>query len=167
MLRHLRIHLSNLTLGSSGFTLAALLVAIGITSLALGLLGPVMFQALATERGWKEEVIATKELRHAGSWFASDASNASSSNLLDGGPAQNSLTLGWTGSEGTLNSVSYNLVGNTLVRTANGQPLELARHVTQVSFHLSEGALYFQMSVAGRQSIEKSSQLQTYARLLH
>ena len=76
--------LKGLASDASGFTIAEVTVAVGILTLALALVGSSVFQSLSIERFWQDDVVATKELRHAGSWFAGDAMNAETTDLIDG-----------------------------------------------------------------------------------
>ena len=59
-------------------------MAVGILTLAMGLVGRGVFQVLSIQRFWRDDVVATRELRHAGSWFAGDALNAEAIDLADG-----------------------------------------------------------------------------------
>ena len=62
--------------GSDGFTLLEVLVALGILSLALALATGGLFQVFSIQTSYQDKVVATKDLRHAGSWFSGDALNA-------------------------------------------------------------------------------------------
>ena len=53
---------------SQGFTLVEVLVALGILSLAIGLAGSGLFQVFSFQTSFQDKTIATKDLRHAGSW---------------------------------------------------------------------------------------------------
>ncbi|MCI0796343.1 MAG: prepilin-type N-terminal cleavage/methylation domain-containing protein [Chloroflexi bacterium] len=61
---------------SRGFTLVETLIAVSIMTMMLGLVGGGIFQSLSIERFWLDDVVATREVRHAESWFAGDAMNA-------------------------------------------------------------------------------------------
>jgi prepilin-type N-terminal cleavage/methylation domain-containing protein len=67
--------------GSSGFTLVEVSVALAILSLGIGLIGNSVFQVLSIQRFWQDEKFATKETRHAASWFAADALKATATDL--------------------------------------------------------------------------------------
>ena len=93
---------SRLLSRSSGFTLAETLVALSIMGLGMGLVGSGIFQSLVIERVWVDDVMATRDVRHAGSWLAGDAMNAqevcdpaTGEALLPGGGAVDSVTLVW------------------------------------------------------------------------
>ena len=66
-----------------GFTLVELLVSISILTVVTGIFGAGMFQVLSIQRFWTDDVKAVREVRHAGSWFAGDALNAT--DVLDAG----------------------------------------------------------------------------------
>ena len=68
--------ISRLLSTSSGFTLAETLVALAIMGLGIGLVGSGIFQSLVIERAWVDDVIATRDIRHADSWLSKDALNA-------------------------------------------------------------------------------------------
>jgi len=75
--------LRGLLAGSGGTTLMEVLVAVGLISAATGIVGSGLFRVTSIQRFWRDDVIATKDLRHAGSWFAGDAINAE--DALDSG----------------------------------------------------------------------------------
>jgi hypothetical protein len=68
--------LRRLRTGNAGVTLVETLVALGIMGIALGLLGSGIFQSLSIEKFWLDDVVATREARHAGSWLSGDVMNA-------------------------------------------------------------------------------------------
>ena len=61
---------------SHGFTMVESLMAVGIMTMMLGLVGGGIFQSLSIEKFWLDDVVATRQVRHAESWFAGDAMNA-------------------------------------------------------------------------------------------
>ncbi len=70
-MRWLKTKLRGLLAGSSpGFTLAEFLVSVGIMTLAAGLVGEGVFQALGLSQYWIDDVVAIKELPHMTSWFS-------------------------------------------------------------------------------------------------
>ena len=123
LIRLLKRSLTN----SSGFTLVEMLVALSILSAVVGMVGNGFFQVLSIQRFWKDGTVATKDLRHAGSWFAGDALNAT--DVLDAGgvnrltcqpnPPVSQVTLNWTDALGAAQSAKYNHSGTTVVRELN------------------------------------------------
>lgn len=89
---------------SRGFTLIELLVSMSILTVVVGIFGTGMFQVLSIQRFWTDDIVAVREVRHAGSWFAGDALNATE--VLDAGgvtrltctpsPVVQQVTLTWT-----------------------------------------------------------------------
>jgi len=60
-----------------------LLVSISILTVIVSIFGTGMFQVLSIQRFWTDDVSAVREVRHAGSWSAGDALNAT--DVLDSG----------------------------------------------------------------------------------
>ena len=124
--------------GTQGFTLVEVLVALGILSLAIGLAGSGLFQVFSFQTSYQDKVVATKDLRHAGSWFSGDALNAQSAIDENGEPldclsAADSVTLSWTDHGGAMHSSTYQVSGNSLEREYDGRVNTLANHVVSNS----------------------------------
>ena len=162
---------------SSGFTLVEALVALGILSVAVGLIGSGLFQVLSFQKPWQDQVVATKELRHAGSWFAGDALNteevfdAGGSTRLtcDPDPAVEKVTLQWIGKDGvTTHNVTYSLTGQDLIRNYDGNPNIVASPVVlgTLSFSLCGNLLSLKMDVEADRGTTDDIVLQTYTRRL-
>jgi len=152
--------------GSAGFTLVEVLVAVGLITLALGSVGSGIFQALSVERYWRQDVVATKELRHAQSWFAGDAINTATTSLVEDDPPASSVTLGWTDPDGVTHSATYAVYGSSLTRTFDGSQITMASHVTSASFSLSDRVLTFQLTVGAEQGTTDTASLSTYLRMM-
>jgi hypothetical protein len=142
------------------------LAATGVLALAAGLIGGALFQSLPLHRLWREEAVATKELRHAASWFSSDAARAQSTDLTDGAPPATSVTLSWIALDGQPRSVTYSLSGDALVRTQDSSQLEVARRVTSAGFSLSGKVLTLQLQVQAAGGQTEGIQLRSYLRRL-
>jgi hypothetical protein len=67
-------------------------VAVGLLSMAVGMVGPGVFQVLHFEQFWQDRVTATRDLRHVGSRFAGDVLGTRETGLVDG-VAADSVTL--------------------------------------------------------------------------
>ena len=117
---------------SSGFTLVEVSVAVAILSLGVGLIGNTVFQVLSIQRFWEDEKVATKETRHAASWFAGDALKATATDLTPGAAPVNQVTL--TLESGT---VTYSQSGDTLVRQEGSDQNIVASEVVSTGFSLS------------------------------
>jgi hypothetical protein len=68
---------------SRGFNLVEAVIAISILSMGVGLIGTNVFQVLAIQRFWQDDMVANKDAHHAASWFAEDALKATATNLED------------------------------------------------------------------------------------
>ena len=120
---------------SPGFTLAELLVSLSILGISMGLIGSGIFQAFGLERTWSDDIVATREVRHATSWFAGDALNAQQADLVDGEAPVSSATLSWTGQGEISHAVTYSLSPEeTLIRDFDGSKTTVARRVLSAQF---------------------------------
>ena len=166
--------------GSSGFTLIEVVIAVGLVSLATGMIGAGLFRVTSLQRFWTDDVVATKNLRHAGSWFAGDALNAE--DVLDSGgvtrltcdpnPPVREITLSWIDTAGGSHTANYRVVvqngQNHLERSFNGTQLTMSDRVVgnSLSFSLCGGSLTMLLAVeADRDSTEPLS-LRTQVRKL-
>ena len=149
---------------SSGTTLLELVVAIGIIVIMAGMVGTSVFQVLALERTWRNNAVATKHLRHAGSWFSIDAINAESTDLVDGAPAASGTVLTWTDSSGQPKVATYVLSGADLVREMGGESITVARRVVSAEFSLSGSMITFGLEVEASGGGTASTTIQTFLR---
>lgn len=155
------------------------LVSVTILTIVTGIFGAGMFQLLSIQRFWTDDIIATREIRHAGSWFAGDALNAT--DVFDAGgvdrltctpsPSEGQqVTLTWTDVSGTPHNVVYSVSGDELLRDfdSNGIPLTLASGVVPntISFTLCESTLRAKMDVLADRGGTESLDLLTYIRKL-
>ena len=151
---------------TTGFTLVESVVVTGIITVALSMVGGGIFQVLSIQRTWRDDVVATKELRHAGSWFAGDALNATATDLVPDDPPVGSVTLQWTDGAGVPRTVTYSLSGVFLERASGGDVIAVARRVTSVGFSLAGQTLTFDLTVEAETGGTESASLQTYLRML-
>lgn len=163
---------------SGGFTLTELLVSISIMTVVVSIFGTGMFQVLSIQRFWTEDVISVREVRHAGSWFAGDALNATY--VLDAGgldrltcaptPSVQQVTLTWTDDSGIAHNVVYSVSGDVLHREFdnNGTPLTMADGLVpdSVNFTLCGNTLRLNMDVLADRGSTDSLDLITYVRKL-
>jgi prepilin-type N-terminal cleavage/methylation domain-containing protein len=163
---------------SKGFTLIELLVSVGILSVVVAIFGTGMFQVLSIQRFWTDDVNAVREVRHAGSWFAGDALNATDV-FDDGGvtrltcapdPSVEQITLTWTDTAGAAHNVVYSVIGDELQRDldSNGTPLVMATRVVanSISFTLCGNTLRLNIDVLGDRNTTDSLDLINYVRKL-
>ena len=151
---------------SRGFTLVEMLVGVGIMGLAVGFIGAALFQTLGLSQAWSDDVLATKETRHAASWFARDALNAQTVDLADGAPPVSSVTISWTDQNDVAHTAAYAVVGDRLVRTLDGASITVARQVVSVSFSRSAQVITFSLTVTAAGGATETNDLSVYARML-
>ncbi len=136
--------------GSRGFSLAEVLVVVGVITIIMGTIGTALFQSLKTETVVRADGLAINELRKGLSWIAEDIKMAKSTNLVNGGPATSTATLTWTdefADVGTSHSSTYALVSDRLVRTYDGNSHTVARKVVSVAFSLATSTVTAQIEV--------------------
>ncbi|MCH8296510.1 MAG: prepilin-type N-terminal cleavage/methylation domain-containing protein [Chloroflexi bacterium] len=167
-------------MGSSrGFTLIELLVSVSLLIVVVSIFGAGMFQVLSIQRFWTADVKAVREVRHAASWFAGDALNAT--DVLDAGgvtrltcapnPSVQQVKLTWTDTSGDSHNVVYSVSGEELLRDfdSNGSPLTMADRVVanSVSFTLCGNTLRLNLDVLADRNTIDSLDLITYVRKLN
>ena len=153
---------------SSGFSLVEVLVGLGLLSVVLVMFGDSVFQVLSIQRFWRDDAVATKELRHAESWFAGDALNAESVDFASCG-ASPCVTLNWTDNGGAPRQAIYSLSGSNLVRefvhaTTTVSQRPVARKVVSAGFSLSGKVLSFTLEAKASRGRTATSSLQTFLR---
>ena len=166
-------------LGSSrGVTRTELLVSVSIWPVVESRVGTGMFQVLSIQRFWTDDINAVREVRHAGSWFAGDALNAT--DVLDSSgvdrldcspdPSVEQVTLTWSDTSGATHNAVYSVAGDQLLRDfdGNGTPLVLATGViaNSTSFTLCGSTLRLNIDVVGDQETTDNLNLITYLRKL-
>ena len=130
-----------------GSTLAETIVAIGILTLALTMVGLPLSAALSRGEEYRADLAATATLRRASGLLAGDAFNAETISVGDGSPPADSLTVDFFDVSGQPHNVSYALSGTKLVRTTDGVGLVVARGVNTVAFSRSANLLTFELDV--------------------
>ena len=165
----------------SGFTLIEVLFAVTIIGLVVGMIGSGVFQVIDLQGSWQDEVVATKDLRHAGSWYAGDSLNAE--DVLDsngdtlfippGDPlvctsTAPPITLKWSDTSGVAHNAIYRVSGGSLQRSFDGAAITLAPRVVanSVIFKLCGKLLTLDLKVKAELGTEESMSLQTYLRKL-
>lgn len=120
--------------GTQGFTVVEVLVALGILSRAIALAGSGLFQVFSFQTSYQDRAVATKDRRHAGSWFSGDALITQAAVDGNGEPldclsASDSVTLRWTGNDGVCHSSTYQGSGDSFERAHDGRVDTLSDHV--------------------------------------
>ena len=154
--------IKKLLLRSAGFTLVECAVALSILSMGVGLIGTTVFQSLSIQRFWQDDRFATKENRHAASWFASDALRATDTDLTPGAAAVSQVTLTKDGAD-----ITYTQSGDTLLRQEGAYQNVIARDVVSVGFALSANGevLTFTTEVEAANGNTETLSLLNYLRL--
>lgn len=153
------------------------LVAIGLASLAIGMVGPKIFHVPSIPRFLGADLVPAEELRRAGSRFAGDALEAH--NVLDS-PLPNGSTLACNPNAPSpqvtlilsdpagVHSVIYSVAGGDLIRTFDGVETSVARKVDPGStgFSLCENVLSFNLAVQREKGGTESMSLRTHLRYM-
>ncbi len=158
-----------------GFTLVELLVGLGILSVVMSIIGLSIFQALRTESAISSDGRAINQLRNGMSWFGEDGKMVQGTDLVDGGPAVQCVdgvpcsSFTWTDEFNDLDvahSLSYTLVGNTLVRNYDGNAHGVAREVVATSFSRSGKTVTAQLEVDAGAGTTRVLTVEVYMELL-
>ena len=130
-----------------GFTLAESLIAIGIITVALTMVGMPMINVLRHDEDWRASITATTTLQRTTTAVAKDSINAYTVSVDDGGPPVDTITFAWDDLGGTPHTAVYTLDGTNLVRDFDGETLIVGRNVSLVAFSRSANLLTFTIDV--------------------
>ena len=158
-------YLARLPGNSSGFALLEVAVAMTLLTFAIGLVGTSVFQVLSGAEYWQSDVKATKDLRHAGSWFAGDVmSNSKSTDLVDGASAVSSVMF----TTFTDDEITYSIAGNDLIRTFDDgvsvAQTTLSKQVVSVNFSLTGDVVTFSLELPAAHGNTETITLNTHLR---
>ena len=106
------VSLKKVLTGRGGFTLIEVVVGVTLLSSVSVMVMIASFQVVNSQRSWRDDVTATKELRHMGSWFARDSINTMTTTLADGLSDNASTTIHWTDVDGVFHTATYSLSGD-------------------------------------------------------
>ena len=144
-----------------------IMVSIGIISLIMGMFGSGIFQALSIQRTWRDNMVATRELRTGVNWFTSDALNAETVDLTDCGTTP-CVTLAWSDQSLACRHIAvYKMASTTLVRVQdNTTTTTVSDDVVSsgTSFSLSIRELTFNLEVDAAQGNTATTSVKTYLR---
>ena len=184
--------LRNVATSSSGFTLIEMLISVTILTAVVGMFGAGLFQVFGIQRYWTKDLTTTREVRHAGSWLAGDALNATevlkvvdpldpSSDvsmdgdaLCDNPETTDHVKLTWVDSVDAEHYAEYyvNTVGSVEVFFRGSDsaplPLTLTEDVVEntITFTLCENKLRATMNVFAERGTVETLDLLTYIRKL-
>ncbi|MDA2954143.1 MAG: hypothetical protein O2976_05970, partial [Actinomycetota bacterium] len=137
-----------------------------IIVLIMGMVSRGLFQATSVGRFWRDDAIATKDLRQAASRFAADAMNTQTTSLVTGAPAVSSATLNWVDTANVAHQAQYAVVSGHLQRTLDGATISVARNVTDAQFSRQDRILTLTLTVLADQGATDSVTMRTYGRVL-
>jgi len=119
-----------------GITLVETLLAAGIATMIVGVLGSAIFLFFRVTEQGNEQYRALHDVQNAGFWITRDGEKAQSTDLTPGADPVGSMTLSWS-DLGQAHTVTYSLSGSNLQRNHDGEVSAVARHVSSVGFSLS------------------------------
>jgi len=100
-----------------GFTLIEVVLAIALTGIITGGITMTFFQVFSENTRGSNHMIAVRQVQNAGYWVSHDTQMAQSVEpAADPDPDGFPLVLTWTEWDGTVNEVTYTLVGDELQR---------------------------------------------------
>lgn len=100
-----------------GFTMIEVVLAIALTGIITGGITMSIFQVFTGNARTSNHMTAVRQVQNAGYWISHDAQMAQSVEPADPDPDGFPLVLTWTEWDGTVNEVTYTLVGDELQRS--------------------------------------------------
>lgn len=139
-----------------GLTIVELIMATAIAGLIVSFLGTSIHQMFTVTEYGNDRLTAMHELQNAAHWFYFDGQRAVTTD------ANSELVL--TISEES--SITYSLVGTELRRTADGDQMTLARHITSADFSIEDRVITMHLisSPEGRDSVSENGTYKVYLR---
>ena len=170
------LFLSRSDSSQSGFTLVEVLVATGILVVVAGIFMTSYFQIRDFYKRWRDQVEATRDLRHATSVFGTDALITASTTLVSLAPATSTVAFEWTDGTGTTTKAVYSLSGTSspysllrehYVNGVDQGDLEIVRgNAVTVEFSLSGKVVTLDLEVLGAGGETKTTTVETHMRYL-
>jgi prepilin-type N-terminal cleavage/methylation domain-containing protein len=128
-----------------GFTMLELLVALPVGAVIVLVVVSSFFQITQGRIDIAQKSVAMADIDNAVHWLARDLVLAQTTNLTDGAPPTDNMTLSWTDlthwaqDEGSIDhSISYTLSGTELRRNYDGGVTIVGRYLTNVGFSIDE-----------------------------
>jgi len=154
-----------------GFTLLEMLVALAIGGVLLTGLVISIFQTFAITQQDTTAISGFDNVKNAAFEITRDVKKSSATDILDGGPAADSLALSWTiwyDQDGNLipdgqpSTCEYSLSGTDLQRVLNGgAPRTVGRYITAVQFSRLNNMITVSITASPESRTETAVQ-QTY-----
>ena len=150
-----------------GITLVETIVAAGIASMLIGVLGSAIFLFTRTTEQGNNELRALHDVQNTGHWLTRDGKMAEATDLVDGAGPVGNMTMNWTDG-GLAYTVTYSLSGTDLQRDYNGAAITVARYVSSVGFSISQGIITANLtsSPGGRWGTTEEVTYEIYPRAL-
>ena len=143
--------------GESGVTLVEAIMAVGLMTMAVTMVGAPMFSVIQVDQDWRDDLSATANWRQASGYFSRDATKASTLTIDAADAERMGLSISWTsGSEE--HNVVYALQDGTLLRTYDGVSGGIARGVTGVQFSRSDRLLTMVLEVEAGQGATETAE---------
>ena len=123
-----------------GFTLVEILIVVALSSVLMGALVPFMFNITGSSEAITDEITATLQVQNSARYICRDLKLATDTNLDDGAPAVDNLTIQWTSMYEDANvdhTVLYFVVDQELKRSYDGAITIIARNITDLEFSRS------------------------------
>ena len=118
--------------GQKGFTLIEIAIAIAISGLIASAITMTIFQIVDSSGRASNHMTVVRQAQSAGYWISSDVRMAHVITPSDPDDDGFPLVLQWTEWDGTVNSITYTLEGNELIRNHNGAPTVVAQFIESV-----------------------------------
>jgi len=159
----------------SGMTLAEVIVAVGILTIIMSTIGLSISLALKTQSTISGDGRAINELRNGMTWFGEDGKMAQGTDLIDGGAVVQCAegvpcaAFTWTDEYndlGTAHSLTYTLVGGTLMREYNSNAHAVVRKVAAASFARSGKTVTAQLEVHAGAGTTRVLSMEVFMELL-
>lgn len=141
----------------AGFTLIELMAGMALSVLVGTIMVSSMFELNLASRNGRAQQAVTVQIRAATLWLERDIARAATSNVPDPGAPLASAQFDWADDTGP-HSCTYALDGTDLIRTCDGVPGSVARHLSGLQFTRS-GALLtvdFTATAPGRPDVSEA-----------
>ena len=150
-----------------GITLVETIVAAVIAAMLVSVLGSAIFLFTRAAEEGNNELRDIHDMQNAGYWLTRDGKMAQYTDLSDGAPPVQSMTLSWT-DDGQAHTVTYSLSSTDLRRNHNGTTITVARYVSSVGFSISQGIITGTMtsSPGGRWGISEEATYKIWPRAI-
>jgi prepilin-type N-terminal cleavage/methylation domain-containing protein len=148
-----------------GFTLVELMLAMAVTGIITGVITMTILQVVTSTARTNNHMTAVRQAQNAGYWLSRDVQMAQVVTPTDPDPDGFPLALTWTDWGGTVNNVTYTLVGTELIRNHNGQQSPVAQFVGSVDVSprpYASGALIFTVTATVGGGSQAQSETRTY-----